>query len=275
MKIIFPMAGLGSRFAKVADKNSEYLKPKPFINVKGFPMIRWATGSLPFFEHAGQKVTGNLRVTPKDVAFIILKEHNDAYQMEKQLKEIYSDDITVIVIDKLTRGASETVLKAKDFINPEEDLLLSDTDHFFDGRGFADLIANKDADTAGIIPVFRARNDGIPKWSYTLTKPDRNHISQVAEKSRELMEKGAYANIGAYYFSKGKYFIAEAEKAIERNERAGDPVKGEFYIAPLYQKLLDQGMKLQAAVIPEMWGLGTPEDLEFFLANCPINKPSF
>jgi len=269
------MAGLGSRFQKVADKNPKYRKPKPFIDIKGYPMIRWATGSLPFFEHKGQTVKSKLRVTPKDVAFIILKEHNDAHGIEKSLKEIYSKDITVIVIPAVTRGAAETALQAKSFINPEEDLLISDTDHFFDGNGFAKLIETKDSDTAGIIPVFKARNDGIPKWSYTLVKAGTNHIERVEEKSRELMEKGAYANIGAYYFSKGKYFMREAEKVISKNERSGDPVKGEFYVAPLYQKLLNQNCKLQVAVIPKMWGLGTPEDLEFFLDNCPINNPSF
>src|SRR3989344_6833498 len=116
MKIIFPMAGLGSRFQKVADKNPEYLKPKPFIDVKGQSMVRWATGSLPFLK-------------PKNVAFIILKEHNDAHGIEKNLKEIYSDAITVVVIPTLTRGAAETVLAAKSFIDPEDDLLISDTDH--------------------------------------------------------------------------------------------------------------------------------------------------
>src|SRR3989344_3736482 len=275
MKIIFPMAGLCSRFQKVADKNPHYLKPKPFIDVKGYPMIRWATGSLPFFEHTGEKVTGALRVTPRDVAFIILKEHNDAHGIEKKLKEIYSDAITVIVIDSVTRGASETALKAELFIDPEDDLLISDTDHYFNGSYFAELIAHKDPKTAGIIPVFQARNEGIPKWSYTLLKPETDYIAEVAEKSRELMEKGAYANIGAYYFSKGKYFIEEAKKVIQQNKRSGDPVKGEFYIAPLYQNLLDQGQVLQAAVVPEMWGLGTPEDLEYFLAHCAAKKPSF
>lgn len=268
------MAGLGSRFQKVADKNPEYLKPKPFINVKGRPMIRWATGSLPFLEHPGTTVKTKLKVALKDVAFIILKEHNDAHDIEKKLKEIYSDDITVIVIDRLTRGAAETVLKAKSFIDPEDDLLISDTDHFFDGSPLANLIAAKDPVTAGVIPVFRARNEGVPKWSYTHVKPGTDVIEHVAEKSRELMEAGAYANIGAYYFSKGKYFIDEAEKAIAENKRSGSGA-GEFYIAPLYQHLLDKGMKLQAAVVPEVWGLGTPEDLEFFLANCTIEKPFF
>lgn len=261
MRIIFPMAGLGSRFKNAADQHPEYRKPKPFITVKGHPMVRWATGSLPFFE-------------PKNAAFIILKEHDDAYGIAAKLKELYSDDITVIVVPALTRGAAETALKAKSFIDPEDGLLISDTDHFFNGSVFARLIDTKDADTAGLIPVFRARNDGIPKWSYTLVTDGTNYIERVEEKSRELMERGAYANIGAYYFSKGKYFIEEAERAIARNERSGSGA-GEFYIAPLFSSLLAQGHKLQAAVVPEMWGLGTPEDVEFFLSDCPMPKPFF
>ena len=35
MKIIIPMAGLGSRFTEQG-----YTDPKPFINVNGKPMIR-------------------------------------------------------------------------------------------------------------------------------------------------------------------------------------------------------------------------------------------
>ena len=272
MKIIFPMAGLGTRFKKVAEQNPEYQKPKPFISVRGFPMIRWASASLPFLEHPGRKVKNKNRVKPADVTFVILKEHDTEHGLETKLKEIYSDEIHVVKLDKLTRGAAETAYSARDFIDPEDDLIISDSDHFFDGSFLAKLIETKGPDTAGIIPVFRARNEGIPKWSYTLTKPGSDYAEKVAEKDRELMEAGAYANIGAYYFSKGKHFMDLAEEIIRKNKTFGAPGKGEFYIAPLFQELIAKGLKVQVAVIPEVWGLGTPEDLEYFLKNCPINK---
>src|SRR3990167_2198322 len=117
MKIIIPMAGLGTRFQKVADTNPEYKKPKPFIMVKGIPMVRWATGSLPFVEHPGQVVTGELRVTPKDLIFIILKEHDEGHGISSGLREIYGSEITVIVLDDMTRGAAETAYQAKPFCN--------------------------------------------------------------------------------------------------------------------------------------------------------------
>jgi NDP-sugar pyrophosphorylase family protein len=267
------MAGLGTRFAKVADQNPEYKKPKPFISVKGYPMVRWATGSLPFVEHPGQNVSSPIKVAGKDIIFIILKEHDEAFGMQKQLRKIYSDEVNVIVLPALTRGAAETAYQAKPFLNPEEDVLFSDSDHYFDGSILERAILNQPKDNAGIIPVFTPPNDGIARWSYSLLKTGTDDIIQVGEKDPELMNKGAPANIGAYYFTKAKYFLSEVEEVMEKNEVSGPSGKGEFYIAPLYQRLLNKGMKLKAALLPEVWGLGTPEDLTYFLANCKVGKP--
>ncbi len=273
MKLVIPMAGLGTRFAKVADSNPEYKKPKPFINVRGLPMVRWATGSLPFVEHPGQKVESSIKITPKDIVFIILKEHNEAFGMQKQLEEIYSSAVNIVVLPAVTRGAAETAYQAKPFLNEGEAVLFSDSDHYFDGSILEQAIVNQPADNAGIIPVFTPPNDGIARWSYSLLKEGSNEIIQVGEKDPELMKKGAPANIGAYYFSKAKYFLQEVEEVMEKNEMSGPSGKGEFYIAPLYQRLLNKGMKLEAAILPEVWGLGTPEDLEYFLKNCPKQTP--
>ena len=268
MKIIIPMAGLGTRFAKNSDKNPEYKKPKPFIEVRGIPMIRWATGSLPFIEH--KEKYGEVK--PEDLTFIILKDHNDEYHLADGLKEIYSPKINIVILDTPTRGAGETVYMARNYIDLEDDLLITDSDHFFNGKYLYDAIKNKHQNTAGIIPVFMARNEGIPKWSYSLVGDD-NIISKVAEKDRNLMELGAHANIGAYYFSKGNIFIDQIEENLKNNEMYGDEGKKEFYIAPLYQKLIEKGMKIQAAIVPEVWGLGTPSDLEYFIDNADIQNP--
>lgn len=273
MKVVIPMAGLGTRFSKVAGQSPEYKKPKPFISVRGFPMIRWATGSLPFLEHPGKTVLGSLRVPMENLTFVILKQHDREFAIEKKLKEIYSDKVNVVKLDAVTRGAAETAYMAKEFINPEEDVLFSDSDHYFDGSILEQAIISQPKDNAGIIPVFTPPNDGIARWSYSLLKLGSSQIIQVGEKDPELMKKGAPANIGAYYFSKAKFFLDEVEDVMKKNEVSGPSGKGEFYIAPLYQRLLNKRMSLQAAVLPEVWGLGTPEDLELFLANCPKQQP--
>ena len=41
MNILFPIAGLGTRF-----KSNGYNEPKPFVDVKGKPLIEWAISSI-------------------------------------------------------------------------------------------------------------------------------------------------------------------------------------------------------------------------------------
>lgn len=270
MKIIIPMAGLGSRFQKVADQNPEYRKPKPFILVRGIPMIRWATSSLPFIEHPGEHVASPLRATPADLIFVVLKAHDDEYNLADGLRTIYGNDIRVIVIPSVTRGASETAYQAAPFIDPEEPIVISDSDHYFDGAEFEKkIIEHQSSDVAGIIPVFVPPADNIPRWSYSLTEPGGTRIIDEGEKDRSLMERGAYANIGAYYFAKARYFLETFERVERENKMTGDEGKKEFYVAPLYKELLDEGKHLEAAVLNEVWGLGTPSDLEHFLTHGP------
>lgn len=268
MKIIIPMAGLGTRFQKAADTNPEYRIPKPFIKVRGSPMVKWALGSLPFLHHYSAAKEAHHRAGPEDLIFIILKEHDDRYKIKEGLEQIYSSAIKVIVLPRVTRGAAETAYQAKEYIADNEEIIITDSDHFFDGSHLAKAIDQKGKETAGIIPVFTARNEGIPKWSYSLVRPGTNMIEKVAEKDRTLMEAGAYANIGAYYFSVAKVFFDEAKEIISKNRLTGDEGKKEFYIAPMYQNLIEKGYQFEAAVTPEVWGLGTPSDLDYFLSHC-------
>lgn len=251
MKIVIPMAGKGSRFQALANKIPEYQKPKPLIDVKGRPMVVWAVDSLE-------------KIQPQDLVFICLQEHETKYQIKTTLKKLFSHKIKVVLIPRATRGAVETVLAAKRYILPNDDLIVSDSDHFFDGTNLYQMINKKESDVIGIIPVFKPPDNEV-KWSYTLFDKDQT-AKAVGEKDQELALQGAYANIGAYYFSEGRIFIDEAEKMIKEGDMYGYPGKQEFYVAPVYQRLIKKGMKIKVAVIPKVWGLGTPKDLEYFLS---------
>ncbi len=260
MKVVVPMAGLGTRFKEVSGKNPEYNRPKPFIRIRNIPMVCWATGSLPF------------PVAMPDLTFVILAEHDRDFGIADGLREIYSKEVNIIKLNKVTRGAAETAYAARGFIDPDDELIVSDSDHFFDGSFLAESIKNKDADTVGVIPVFLPPDDGIARWSYSLIKK-RNYIEAVGEKDVELMKQGAKANIGAYYFSQGRYFLQEVEEVIRKNDLTGSEGKKEFYVAPIYDRLIRKGLKVQAAFIPQVWGLGTPQDLEVFLNTCSVSEP--
>lgn len=254
MKIVVPMAGKGSRFLDAADLNPEYKKPKPLISVKGKPMIVWAIDSLSKFES-----------NSSDLIFICRQDQEDEFKISKSLKELFGDQIKIVFLDQITRGAAETVLKAKQYLNSDEDIIISDSDHYFDGSFLYNRVLNKDSDTQGIIPVFRPP-DKNPKWSFSLVKEDYV-ITAVGEKDKELAEKGALANVGGYYFTHGNVFVREVEQAIAENDLTGDEGKKEFYVAPIYQRLINKGVKIVAAITPKVWGLGTPKDVEYFEAN--------
>ena len=42
-------------------------------------------------------------------------------------------------------------------------------------------------------------------------------------------------------------------------------VNNEFYVAPVYEDAIKDGKKIKTYQVDQMWGLGTPEDLNLFL----------
>ena len=102
-----------------------------------------------------------------------------------------------------------------------------------------------------------------PKWSYA--KIDKNkYVTEVAEK--KVISR--HATVGVYYWSKGKDYVNCAEKMIKKNIR----IKNEFYICPVYNEALKNKKKIIIETVDKMWGLGTPEDLDFFEKKKILNK---
>jgi hypothetical protein len=68
-----------------------------------------------------------------------------------------------------------------------------------------------------------------------------------------------------YWFRRGRDFVAAAKNMLRKNARTN----GEFYVAPVYNELVLSGLKSKAVIIDRaaMHGLGTPQDLEEYLAN--------
>jgi hypothetical protein len=50
---------------------------------------------------------------------------------------------------------------------------------------------------------------------------------------------------------------------IEKNIR----VNNEFYVCPVINEAISDGKKFKVKYVEKMWGIGTPEDLDVFLAD--------
>ncbi|HTB63404.1 MAG TPA: glycosyltransferase family 2 protein [Opitutales bacterium] len=241
LNIVIPMAGRGSRFA-----DAGFADPKPLIKFGGKPMIAW--------------VVENIRPSrPHRFIFICLKEHLDRYpRLRLQLAETCPGCV-IVPVEKITEGAACTVLLARAHIDNDDALMIANSDQYVE-LAMDDYLKTLDVNRAdGLIMTFWADH---PKWSYCRLRSDGT-VSEVVEKKVISNE----ATVGIYNFARGRDFVAGADTMIARDLR----VNGEFYVAPVYNLLIERGARIITARIGRgaegMHGLGTPEDLQKFLAT--------
>ncbi|WP_028982248.1 glycosyltransferase family 2 protein [Sporocytophaga myxococcoides] len=234
MKVILPMAGRGSRF-----NGSGYNVPKPFIPVEGKPMFAWAMQSIEGIDCS-------------ELIVIALREHEEIYKLTELISEFAPAKTSLVLINDVTEGQLCTVLAARDLINNDEDILIISSDTIVISE-IGKEIGRKREGCKGIISVADMPGD---RWSFARLNKD-GFVDLVAEKERI----SDHASTGIYYFSSGKEFVEMAEEIVNNKEKT----KGEYYVIPLYQKLINNGYKVMISEASEMWDLGTPESLNTFL----------
>jgi dTDP-glucose pyrophosphorylase len=239
INIVIPMAGLGSRFA-----NEGYLKPKPFIDVAGKPMI--------------SRVMDNLFYPEANYILIGRKEHLEGESsLVNEIKSKYN--ATFIALDKLTEGTACTVLFSKRIVDNESPLLIANSDQLVDVsvEDFVNDCFDRNLD--GSIMTFTDRELN-PKWSFAKIN-EKGLVSEVQEK-KAISD---FATIGIYLFRRGKDFVDGAIEMIINNDR----VNNEFYTCPVYNYNISNGNKIGIynIAVEQMHGLGTPEDLQKYLAE--------
>ena len=240
INIVLPMAGRGSRFYDVG-----YKDPKPMIQVCDMPMIEFVVNNL----------------TPKkyNPKFIFICQEsiltNDKF---KSFIKNLQNEYEIIPINYITNGAAETVLLARDLIDNDDHLMIANCDQFVDIE--IDSYIDFAFQSEGCIMTMYADH---PKWSYI--KYENELIVDVVEK--EVVSNDA--TVGIYNFKFGKSFVYGADQMIRKDRKVND----EFYVAPVYNELLENGMKIAIYDITgKMHGLGTPEDLMSFKKHLKSTK---
>jgi dTDP-glucose pyrophosphorylase len=237
LNIVIPMSGLGSRF-----KDAGYIMPKPLIDINGKTMI--------------QRVVDNLNFNGRYI-FLALKDHCDQFNLKELLNGYCGDNpCEIVVVEKLTEGAACTALLAEHLIDNDDPLIIANSDQLvgFDPNKFLETMKSYNAD--GGILTFKNKN---PKWSFAKLKENTNSVIEVAEKN-PISDN---ATVGIYWYKHGKYFVNGAKQMIAKNKR----VNSEFYICPVYNELILNGMQIYNYPVNEMIGLGTPEDFSIYLSK--------
>ena len=234
MIIVLPMAGRGSRF-----EGHGYERPKPLILVNGVPMFITSLASIEGIEHS-------------ELVIVALKEHEELYGISKYLIEFKIERTKLVLIEEVTQGQLCTVLAASDFINKNEDVLIIGSDTIVQSEIRSD-IQNKTSDCKGLISVADMPGD---RWSFA-SVDENGRVIEVAEKLRI----SSHASTGMYYFSNGKDFVTFSNEMIANKETT----KGEYYVIPVYQKMIAKGDFIGISKANAMWDLGTPDSLMEYL----------
>ena len=230
--MLIPMAGKGSRFS-----DEGYVMPKQLIMVDGTQMLDWSLRSINLDEC--------------NLIFAIRQEHISNFSLDTILKSRYGGDIKIVVVEELTDGSVSTCLLAKKYIDNDEPLLIYTLDVFFEPRFNPSDMPEDD----GFLLTFKSNNDG---YSYAQLNKD-GIVIKTAEK--EVISENAA--VGVYGYKTGKSFVKYAEKMISENTRT----KGEFYVCPLYNIMIEDGLKVTTKSVEKMHLMGTPSELDFFTSH--------
>ena len=234
LNVLIPMAGAGSRFEKAG-----YTFPKPLIDVKNKPMI--------------QVVVENLNIKANYI-YIVQKSHREKYNLDTLLNLI-TPNCKIVEADGLTEGAACTALMAKEFIDSDQPLFFANSDQFVEWDSNEFMYKMNETEADGGIVTFESTH---PKWSFAKTD-EKGLVTEVAEKN----PISNIATVGYYYWKHGSDFVKYAEQMIDKNVR----VNNEFYVCPVFNEAIGDGKQIRTFNIDKMWGLGTPEDLKYYLEN--------
>ena len=144
---------------------------------------------------------------------------------------------------------------AKELIDNDSPLFFANSDQYVDWDSSEFMYKMQETKADGGIVTFTSIH---PKWSYAKVD-DSGLVTEVAEKNPISNN----ATVGYYFWKNGSDFVKYAENMIDKNKR----VNNEFYVCPVFNEAIADGKKISSFDIEKMWGLGTPEDLNYFLEN--------
>lgn len=236
MNIIIPIGGIGQRF-----KEDGYITPKPLINVLGDPMIC--------------RLIESLNTSDDDVIGIVYNQDLKSYNFEGLINfKFPGKNIRFVALDKVTKGASDTILFGLNNMgmNLDENFLVLDCDTFYED----DIITRyKECENKNTIFYFKDKQE-FPIFSYI--KINQNRVIDIMEK-KKISDN---ANTGAYGFSSGEILKKYCEKINHRED--------ELYVSLLYKEMLNDGVVITSVEIEKFSCVGTPIQLKTY---CEFNKP--
>lgn len=249
MKIIIPMAGSGNRFVERG-----YKDPKPLIKVNGKRIIEYI---LDMFDEND------------DIVFICNDKHLEETDMRLILNAL-RPDATIVSMKQHKFGPIYTVQQAYEFINDDEEVIVSycDNPHLWDRDDFNRHIKYNNLDGC-ILTHTGFHPHTLASTKMAFLKESDGIVSEIKEKECYTDNPmSEHASTGVYYFSKGKYVKKYFDETVEKNINHN----GEYYVTLTYNLLIKDGLKVGYYDTPFVSVFGTPDEVENFEAWATIIK---
>lgn len=239
MQLIIPMSGSGKRF-----RDAGYNDPKPLIRVDDLPMIQHVVSLFPGIA---------------SVTFICNSEDIKNTDMESILRDI-CPSCNIVVIEPHKKGPVWAVLQALEFINDNDEVIVSYCDYGtqWDFEAFQAAVKGHDGAIAG----YRGFHPHmLGSDNYAFCREQDGTLVEIREKAPFTDDRmSEFASNGTYYFAKGslvkQYFAELIDKDIN--------IKGEYYVSLVYNLMVRDGLSVKLFEIDKMLQWGTPNDLRVY-----------
>jgi dTDP-glucose pyrophosphorylase len=238
MQILIPMGGAGSRFSAAG-----FDRPKPFIKFHGKTMIENVVENLGH---------GN------DYTLVMQRQHHEDFCEVLDRLSSKVNDLKLVFLDGMTRGAAESCMVASAQIHPDHPLMIANCDQMMIWEEIRFKAWFLDSGLDGAMMTFDSQS---PKNSYAELN-DQGLVIRTAEK--QVISK--HATNGIYVWRRAGDFFDAAGEMIKNDLKQNN----EFYVCPVFNLNIARGQRIGIYRLETgcHWPIGTPQDLTTYLSMC-------
>lgn len=229
---VFPMAGLGTRVRELG-------RFKPFVPVLGKPVLRWCLDGLG----------DDIAPTDKCV-FVTTKAFEAEFGVRAALDAIFEarghqGPVELVLADDTPPGPAASVHLSAPHLDPDSPVTVVNCDQLihYDTRELGP--------DEGLLPVYVN-----PTGSSSYVTIENGLVTGIYEK--ELVSY--YASAGVYALGRSADLIGAIEHAFSADLRH----KGEFYVGPALNWLIEQGRRFYPGRVSAKHDLGTANEIARF-----------
>jgi dTDP-glucose pyrophosphorylase len=242
------MAGAGARFAEAG-----YTVSKPLI-----PVTSHVTGEQVEMIVAAAQDAVAVMGMDSQLVFVMRDFHID-YGIDTKLKAVFHN-CSIVVLDHLTDGQARTCLTAREYIDPDGELLIGACDCGFraDKNTWQRQTALYDS-----LVITHSNDENIRQnpsaHSWLKLDADGQRLLEMSIK-HPLSEhiENEHATTGIFWFKKASYFLDASDQMIQQK----DQIAGEYYVDKVPDYLVQAGCTVSYIDV-DYFSYGTPADYEW------------